>query len=53
MGCTIFYVDSNAPPGRSAYSSDVHEAVLEEVPDIFVLPELEFHATIDQWLRST
>jgi hypothetical protein len=41
-GCTIFYVDSNAPPGRSAYSSEVHEAVIEEVPDILVLPELEF-----------
>jgi hypothetical protein len=41
-GCTIFYVDSNAPPGRWAYSSDVHEAVLEEVPGILVLPEQEF-----------
>lgn len=41
-GCTIFYVDSNAPPGKWAYTSDVHERVIEAVPGILVLPEQDY-----------
>ncbi len=41
-GCTIFYVDSNAHPGAFAYPSDIHEAVLDAVPGILVLPENDY-----------